>query len=296
VDGPLAADPLQLPPVMESQLEEVMRVILARNWPFRLHVTHDQPAQRILSVLERVHRDMPIDRLRWAFDHCEGISARSLERVAAMGGAICIQNRMSLSGDAVLQRFGAEMAGDAPPIQRIRSMGIPMPAGTDANRVISHNVWVGLHWLVTGRTASGAAILAERNRLSRLDALRAYTESAAWLSREEEAKGRIRPGMFADFALLSEDYMTVPEDRIPQLHAVLTFLGGRVVHGEGAFASLAPPPVTIAPDWMPANHNPGFWRAGLETPTRFAAASDRLTVLGDDGVQWTLGGCACGAG
>jgi predicted amidohydrolase YtcJ len=295
VDGPPAAEPLELPPVMESQLEEVLRHILAQNWPFRMHVTHDLPASRILNVLERVHREVPLTNLRWAFDHCEGISARSLERVAAMGGAVCIQNRMTLSGDAYHQRFGAAMSGDAPPIQRIRALGIRMPAGTDANRVISHNVWVGLHWLVTGKTASGAALLADRNRLSRLDALRAYTEEAAWLSREEEVKGRLAPGMFADLAVLSEDYLTVPEERIPQLHSVLTFLGGRVVHGEGAFASLAPPPVRIAPDWMPGNHNPGFWRADLDSPTRFARRDDRIQVLGEDGVLWTMGGCACAA-
>jgi predicted amidohydrolase YtcJ len=295
VDGALAAEPLELPPVMEGQLEEVLRHILVQGWPFRMHVTHDQPASRILNVLERVHREMPLNNLRWAFDHCEGISPRSLERVAAMGGAVCIQNRMSLSGDAYHRRVGAEISGDAPPIQRIRSMGIPMPAGTDANRVISHNVWVGLHWLVTGKTASGAALLAERNRLSRTDALRAYTESAAWLSREEAVKGTLKPGMFADLAVLSDDYMTVPDDRIPQIQSVLTYLAGRVVYGDGPFAAMAPPPIRVSPDWMPGNHNPGFWRADLDSPSRFARASDAVQVMGEDGVMWTLGGCACAA-
>lgn len=295
VDGPPAAEPLELPPVMESQLEEVLRHILAHGWPFRMHVTHDLPASRILSVLERVHREVPLTNLRWAFDHCEGVSPRTLERIAAMGGAVCIQNRMTLSGDAYHQRFGAAMSGEAPPIARIRALGIRMPAGTDANRVVSHNVWVGIHWLVSGRTASGAQLLAPHNRLSRIDALRAYTEEAAWLSREEEVKGRLSPGMYADLAVLSEDYLSVPEDRIPQIHSVLTLLGGRVVHGEGPFASLAPPPIRISPDWMPGNHHPGFWRAEAAATTRFARTNEPIRVIGTDGVLWTLGGCACAA-
>ena len=42
---------------------------------------------------------------------------------------------------------------DAPPIARIREMGIPLACGTDANRATSYNPWIGVHWLLTGKTA-----------------------------------------------------------------------------------------------------------------------------------------------
>jgi predicted amidohydrolase YtcJ len=292
VDGSMTADPTELPTVMESQLVEVTRLVVQKGWPFRLHVTHDRSVQRVLNVLEQVHREMPIDRLRWALDHCEGIGPQSLERVARMGGAVAVQNRMSLGGDAFLAKWGPELAGDAPPLARIRGMGIPMPLGTDANRAVSHNVWVGIHWLVSGRTAGGTPVLAERNRMDRTAALRAYTEAGAWLTKEEERKGRIQEGMLADLAVLTEDYMSVSEERIPHISAVLTIVGGKVAYGEGSFAALAPPPPAGARDWLPGGHYPGFWRAEAPGGTRFAAPQ-RLRVIGAEGA-WELG-CGCSA-
>ncbi|WP_270938856.1 amidohydrolase, partial [Falsiroseomonas oryzae] len=295
VDGSMTADPADPPVVMESQLVEVTRLVVSQGWPFRLHVTHDRTVQRVLGVLEQVHREMPIDRLRWAFDHCEGIGPQSLERVARLGGAVAIQNRMSLGGDAYLAKWGPEVAGDAPPLGRIIGTGLPMPAGTDANRAVSHNVWVGLHWLVTGKTVGGTPVLAERNRQDRTAALRAYTEAGAWLTKEEDRKGRLQEGMFADLAVLSDDYMTVEADRIPHITSVLTIVGGKVAHGEGAYAGLAPPPPPVSPDWLPAGHYPGYHRRadGGASPILAAPAPQRLRVVGADGI-WELG-CSCAA-
>ncbi|WP_263973600.1 amidohydrolase family protein [Streptomyces canus] len=47
---------------------------------------------------------------------------------------------------------------------------------------------------------------------------------------EQDVKGILSPGYYADFAVLSDDFFEIPEERIPEIEALLTVVGGRVVH------------------------------------------------------------------
>ncbi|MCD7895895.1 MAG: amidohydrolase, partial [Planctomycetaceae bacterium] len=72
-----------MPGNMEGDLEQVVRVLLEKRWPFRLHATYDETIRRALDVFERVDRDIPFAGLHWFFDHAETISPESIDRVAA---------------------------------------------------------------------------------------------------------------------------------------------------------------------------------------------------------------------
>ena len=158
-----AKDWMVAPPgVMEKNFTEVVKYLAGLGWPFRQHATFDSTAARQLDVLEAVNREVPLKNLRWGLDHCETLTPKTLERVAKLGGSISIQNRMSLDGEAFVAKYGAQAASDAPPIARIREMGIPLACGTDANRATSYNPWIGVHWLLTGKTLGGAKLQGEQ--------------------------------------------------------------------------------------------------------------------------------------
>ena len=271
----------ELPAAMEGELEAVVRVLAGNRWPFRMHATYDETISRALDAFERVHRDIPLTGLNWFFDHAETISPRSMDRVAAMGGGIAVQHRMAFQGEYFAERYGAEAAEATPPVARLLEAGLPVGAGTDATRVASYNPWTSLAWLVTGRTVGGRTLTPTRNRITRDQALRLWTEANAWFSSEVGRKGRIVPGEFADLALLSEDFFAVPEDRIGGIESVLTVVGGRVVHGAGDFAPLAPSLPPAAPDWSPVRRFGGHWRKG--GPLRAEALAQRVAEA-----------CACG--
>jgi len=246
-------------PTMELDLGDVVGLLARNKWAFRMHATYDETISRALDVFERMNRDVPLTDLRWFFDHCETISDRNIERVRALGGGIAVQHRMAFQGEYFVARYGAEAAERTPPVRRMLAAGVPVGAGTDATRVASYNPWTCLSWLVTGRTVGGAALYPEENRLTRVEALRAFTVGSAWFSREESRKGRLAPGYFADLAVLSEDYFHVAPERIRGIESVLTILGGKVVHGTGPFATLAPPPLPVAPEWSPVRYYGGHY-------------------------------------
>jgi predicted amidohydrolase YtcJ len=285
------------PAIMESKLAEVATYLAAKGWPIRMHASYDSTATRILDVLERVNREVPLANVRWALDHCEGLSPRSLERVAAMGGRIAIQNRMSLDGEVYAQTWGREAAADAPPIGRMRALGLPVACGTDSSRATSYNPWISLHWLVSGKTLGDTRLNADRNLVSRELALRMWTLEGAALTGDEGRKGSIAPGRLADLAVLSEDYFAVQEDQIRDIESVLTVVGGRVVHASGPFAAQAPASPRPMPDWLPVNIYGGYQhrRAGpaaAHAPGCCGRVGAAPLIIGDQGAWRYQCGCA----
>ena len=242
----------QLTPAMEGQLKEVVGLLVKNRWPFRLHATYDESITRFLDVMEAVNAETPFNGLRWYFDHAETISEENLLRVKALGGGIAIQNRMSFQGESFISRYGRKAAQATPPFRRMIEMGLPVAMGTDATRVSSYNPWVALHWLVTGKTLGGTALYPKENLLDRTQALKLYTLGGATLTGERDIKGVIKAGQLADLAILTADYLSVPEDEIPRIESVLTLLGGKVVYGKGEYEKLAPPPLPVSPAWSPA--------------------------------------------
>ncbi len=241
-----------LEPRMEEELRTVVRFLVQQKWPFRLHATYGESIERFLNVFEEVNDRDSLHQVRWFFDHAETVSDRDLDRIHRLGGGISIQDRMAFQGEYCLERYGESIARDAPPIAKMLAKGIPVGGGTDATRVASYNPWINLEWLVTGRTIGGTELARAENRLSRSRALRLVTSDAAWFSSEEGQKGSLQVGQYADFAVLSADYFSVPDTEIHRIESVLTVVGGHVVYASGPFAAHAPPPLPpIEPSWSP---------------------------------------------
>ncbi|MCC7386590.1 MAG: amidohydrolase [Deltaproteobacteria bacterium] len=285
-----------LPPSAEAELEAVVRHLVENRWPFRLHATYDESIRRFLDVFEKVNRDVPFKDLRWWFDHAETISPKSLERTKALGGGIAIQDRMAFQGEHFISRYGKDTAAHSPPIRRMRELGIPVGAGTDATRVASYNPWLALYWLVTGKTIAGAALYPESNRMSREEALGLFTSGSAWFSGEQADKGAIAAGKLADLAALSADYFSVPEEEIKSLESVLTIVDGKVVYGAGGFAPLAPPLPPVSPGWSPVATYGGYAAAASAASLAGNHSSRRLHARAHHARAHPLAGGAWGSG
>jgi predicted amidohydrolase YtcJ len=248
-----------MPPEMEGELEDVVRILAQNRWPWRLHATYDETISRALDVFEKVNQDTRLEGLHWFFDHAETISDRSIDRIAALGGGIAVQHRMAYQGEYFVERYGFGAAEATPPVKKILDKGVKVSAGTDATRVASYNAWVSLAWLVTGRTVGGLRLYPQRNCLDRETALRMWTENVTWFSNEEGKKGRIEAGQFADLIVPDRDFFSCAETEIADTTSDLTVVGGRIVYAAGDFKALdatAPPPAM--PDWSPVRSFGGY--------------------------------------
>jgi predicted amidohydrolase YtcJ len=250
--------------LMDRHLEEVTTLLVKNGWSFRIHATYGESIDRILEVFERVNAEQPFNGLRWAIDHGETMHPDQIQRIQRLGGGVAVQDRMAFAGEFFLERYGKAAAANAPPLRKLLEAGIPVGAGSDATRVSSHNPWVSLYWMVSGKTIGGTVLYPPEQRLTRTEALRLYTVGSAWLSGEESRKGTLKPGQYADLAVLSADYFTVPEESIRSIESVLTIVGGQPVYAANPYADLSPKLPAAAPSWSPVGHMGGYFAAKKE--------------------------------
>lgn len=276
-----------LAPVMEDELEAVIRTLASNKWPFRIHSTYEESITRFLNIFERVHKEHPIDNLRWFFDHAETISDESMDRIAALGGGVAVQHRMAYQGEYYIRRYGIDAVKQKPPIKKMLAKGLPVGAGTDGTRVASYHPWTSIWWMVSGKSVGGTVLNDEDARLSREEALRRYTQGSAWFSTEETRKGTLAKGFLADFAVLSDDFFNVDEDDIRGLESVLTVLGGKVVHGSQEFAAMSPELPPVSPDWSTIKIRNGYDNSDYTPPKHL-----HTPVMDADGRSWSAG-CGC---
>ncbi|MGW0998796.1 amidohydrolase [Streptomyces sp. NPDC002520] len=261
----------------EPEFEKAVRLLMENGWGFRLHATYDHTIRRDLAVFEKLAAEglFPAGN-RWLFDHAETASADSLDRVAALGGAMSVQNRLSFQGEAFLLRYGPGAAADAPPIRAMLDRGLTVAAGTDATRVSTYNPWVALHWLVSGRNVGDLMLRPPTNRVDRQTALTMFTRAGAELTGEEDVKGVLRPGCYGDLAVLSDDYFTVPEPEIAHIESLLTVTGGRIVYAAAEYEGLDEELPPISPAWSPVAHFGGY-----QASQRYSAGVYQAESLGE---------------
>ncbi|WP_435625735.1 amidohydrolase [Flagellimonas sp.] len=247
-------------PTWREDLKQIVRLHVDNGWPFRVHATYGETISLMLDVFEEVNKETngKLASKRWLFDHAETVQVKDLERIKALNGGVAIQARMAYAGEYFVERYGVEKAKEAPPIKKMMEMGIPVGAGTDGTRVASYNPWPALYWLITGKTVGDFQLASEENQLTREEALHLYTKGSAWVSNEETVKGTLEDGMFADFAILSDDYFTIPEKQINDLTSVLTVVDGDVVYGAEEFVDMSPELPEVIPDWSPVKYFGGY--------------------------------------
>lgn len=200
---------------------EAFTIAAENGWKVQQHSIDVEELERHTTAFEIVNAEIPLADLHWSLSHVEEIDQGILERLSAMGVGVSTQMHW-YSGF-----FG--MGDVGPPWRLILDSGVVMGAGSDGMSI----PWKWIYHMTTGRTMSGDPIL-EDQKVTRMEALRASTMGSAWIAKSEHELGSIEPGKLADFVVLSDDYLTVPDEELLNLKSVLSVLGGAVVYSDGS--------------------------------------------------------------
>jgi hypothetical protein len=202
-----------------AQFEPTARVIARHGWLLQQHSITLQENDFHLSAFRSIAREYPIEGLRWSIIHLQSIDSARLKMLMDLGAGASAQTWTYLG------------TGGGPPFRRIVDSGIHAGVGTDSTNVSALDPWLSLFYMTTGRNVSGA-LTNDGQQISRVEALRLYTEGSAWFSFDDHLTGSFAEGKYADLAVLSDDYLSVPEPMIRKVHSVLTLLGGKAVHDQ----------------------------------------------------------------
>lgn len=224
--------------VAKEEILQISQLAIEFGWPMHLHAILDESISTILDVWEVIDAETTLGDKRFSLCHADHIGTSNLARAASMGIGIAVQNRLVYRNADSARAWGESVVHRAPPLRDMLDAGIHVGAGTDSTVVSSPNPWLSIWWLISGGTLDGSPARTKEQRLTRAEALRLYTLGSAWFSFEEAERGSLAVGMLADLAVLSDDLFEIEEKDIPRITALLTIVGGRVVHATGQFATL----------------------------------------------------------
>jgi predicted amidohydrolase YtcJ len=210
---------------MSAQFEPTARVIAKHGWLLQQHSINLGENDFHLNAFRSIAKEYPISGFRWALIHLQSIDATRLKALIELGAGASAQTWTDLGN------------GGGPPFRRIIDSGIHAGVGTDSTNVSALDPWLGLFYMTTGRNLSGM-LTNDGQQISRVEALRLYTEGASWFSFDDHHLGSFVEGKYADLAVLSEDYLTVTEQKIRKIDSVLTLVAGKPVHATSPFADL----------------------------------------------------------
>ena len=182
----------------------------------------------ILDLYEKVDRAVPIGDKRWIIEHIGVLSPEEIARIRDLGLVLTVYTGRYVyqDGARLARQLGAD-AGHIAPLRSLLDAGVHVSLATDnVPPSMFHPVW---HAVTRIAEETGAPIAPEQC-LSREEALACASREGAYLTFEEDLKGTLEPGKFADIAVLSDDPLTVDEDRIADITAEMVLTGGAIVY------------------------------------------------------------------
>jgi predicted amidohydrolase YtcJ len=220
--------PFPFTPNASSEVyEAAARFTAQRGWAYDEHGMGIADEKAFTDIWEKINQEISLAPLRWCLAHVPGIDLDTLHRLQAIGVGV----------SAAGARYTASTPPrtspkDITPFRMLVESGIHVGYGSDGGTVAPLDPWPHMYYMVTGKNSAGQLVAAGQT-LTRIQALRMYTASQPWFTKDDDKLGSIEVGKLADLVVLSDDFLDlnrVPDDSIKHITSVLTIIGGRVVH------------------------------------------------------------------
>ena len=217
-----------------TEIEASAALAIEHDYQMAFQGIGDRAARELFNIYEREFENHPEKAdLRWRIEHAQVIHPHDLPRFAELGVIPGIQGIFACSdGPWVDERLGDERLGD----ERTRERGYIYRSMIDSGAVVQNGTDPPVEEIdpiasfdcsVTRRLPDGSIFNADE-AMTRVQALESYTINNAHAAFEEDVKGTLTPGKYADITVLSKDILTIPDDEIRDTEVVYTIIGGEV--------------------------------------------------------------------
>ncbi|TFG62138.1 MAG: amidohydrolase [Spirochaetales bacterium] len=208
--------------ISQRRLEAIIAETALRRRQTAFHAIGDRAVHELVTAAAREAERRPrIRNLRLRIEHAQLVSREDLPLIRELGMVMSVQPAALVSPEKDRALLGEERARQAYPYRSILDAGIPLAFGSDIPGESTVNPL---------RIIENTVNRDSPERITAVEAIRAYTMGSAYAEFMEKEKGSITPGKLADMTLLSDDPSAVPADRIHDIKVLMTITGGKVVY------------------------------------------------------------------
>ena len=215
----------------QETFDEMIGYANAHGMQVAVHTIGDACLDMVLASIRKALAAHPRSDHRHGIVHCQITRTDQLKQLSELGLHIYAQS-IFLDYDIhiVEQRVGKALSRTSYSWKTLMDTGCTVSNGTDCP-VELPNAMAGIQCAVTRSSLDGSAgpYLAEE-AFTIQEAIDSYTSAGAYASFEEQIKGRIAPGMLADFVVLDEDPFAAAPEHLKDIPILATYLGGQQVY------------------------------------------------------------------
>jgi predicted amidohydrolase YtcJ len=214
-----------------ADVEATAAWAIENDFQLCVHAIGDRANRETLDIFEKTFAAHPDKNdLRWRDEHTQHLHPDDIPRFGKLGVIASMQG-IHCTSDApyVIARLGEQRAGEGAYVWKsLLDAGAVVSNGTDAP--VEDVSPIASYYATVSRKLKDGSVFFPQQRLSRIEALRSYTLSAAYAAFEEDLKGSLSVGKLADITVLSHNILTVAEDDLPSTEVVHTIVGGKVMY------------------------------------------------------------------
>jgi len=201
-----------------------------KGWQLYLHISTPETFDYAIEALEEAYRLYPREDVRHIFTHIGRPTKENLETMKRLGIVADLQvSRIYHTADDAEETY--EMSPDRPdlgpsPVATYRDAGIPVILSSDQAPIGP----LFTIWQAVSRVRKSGKVFRPEERLTLEEAIRAVTIGPAWAFFEDDVKGSIEPGKYADMVVLGQDILTIDPLKIIEIPVLKTMTNGKFVY------------------------------------------------------------------
>jgi len=205
-----------------AEIRSALRFLARRNRQGAFHIIGDRGVAVFLDAFEAVLEEHPVLRdLRIRIEHAQLVRPADIRRIASLGILVAVQPTSLATPEKDIALLGAERARTAYPYRSFLDAGVRLSFGSDIPGETGCDPLRSIH-LAANREGS--------ERITAAEALFCYTSGSAYAENREDRKGKLLPGMLADFVILSADITAIDPSLIETTVVEETVVAGKTVY------------------------------------------------------------------
>jgi len=217
--------------VKQEQFNEFSAAVAQAGWRLRPHAVGDGAIDEALTAFDYANSKTDITKRRWMIDHDFLLLPDMYPKVKKLGLLMNSQYMHDAQlGKLILVAWHRPLADKMENFKDWLAAGIMFTGGSDGPISYHAQPIYEIYGEVTRNTLWGGKLGADQG-ITRQQAIRSVTSWSPYTTFEENAKGSIEPGKYADFVVVSDDILKVPAEKIKDIKVKTTVLGGRAVYG-----------------------------------------------------------------